>query len=152
MVIKLLTRGHFNLVIIVSPATAMTLPCRGDRERRHLKPLFEVGTAVTAAWWPDQRSQYQDLPSSWRSGIVRSRRRTSVGGTYGPTWSYGVEYLSVDGSAGNKLDVAKHLLFTSEDYDLSMKNDGKGGWIGVKNVVDKTSNDLWGERFKKLKH
>ena len=120
-------------------------PHRSDGDGSRLKPIFKVGTAVTAAWWPDRRSQDDGFPSSWRPGVVRSCRQTSTAGPYGPTRSYGIAYVG-----GDALDVAEHLVFTREDYDLITKNEGRSVWTGVKNVVDQKSRDLWGERFEIL--
>ena len=114
---------------------------RGDGDCRRLKPLFEVGAAVTVAWWTDQTSKRTDVPSSWLPGVVRSFRCTRATGPYGPTRSYDIKYDDGDDMS----NVAEHLLFDKEDYDLTMKNGGRSVWIGVKNEVDETADDLWGE-------
>lgn len=117
------------------------LSARRVSGRRHLKPLFEVGAAVTAAWWPDPLSKRNDVPSSWLPGVVRSHRYIAAAGPYGPTRSYDIEY----GDGDELNDVAEHLIFTKEDYDLTMQNDGKSDWIGVRNVVDHAAHDLWAQ-------
>jgi len=41
-------------------------------------------------------------------------------------------------------DVEDHLIFSKNEYNLTMKDNGKTDWyVGVKNVVDEKSTDLW---------
>jgi len=55
---------------------------------RHLKPLFEEGDDVCAAWWPDAKSR-RDSVGEWFPGVVKSYRDdVESGSPYGPTRYY----------------------------------------------------------------
>eukprot|EP00571_Detonula_confervacea_P010797 CAMPEP_0172300760 /NCGR_PEP_ID=MMETSP1058-20130122/2785_1 /TAXON_ID=83371 /ORGANISM="Detonula confervacea, Strain CCMP 353" /LENGTH=126 /DNA_ID=CAMNT_0013010645 /DNA_START=125 /DNA_END=503 /DNA_ORIENTATION=- len=64
---------------------------------RHLKPLFEEGDDVCAAWWPDAKSR-RDSVGEWFPGVVKSYRDdVESGSPYGPTRYYDIVYDDDDG-------------------------------------------------------
>lgn len=111
-------------------------------EKRKLKPRYQVGEEVYAAWWPaDKKFDEQPL---WYPGHVKSYRDQRVGtkgaGEYGVVRLYKVQYTE-DGTEQDH--IPEHFVFPKEDYLLSTSNDTNHVWKGVKNVVDEASEDVW---------
>lgn len=121
---------------------ASNTPTTKNRATGQLKPVFEVGDLVYAAWWPDQKSRHNNVNSSWFPGIVKNYKRIHFDSPYGTTRTYHIRY-----DDGDELhDVEEQFIFAKEDYELFMTNEGesKSSWMkGVKNVVDKESIDDW---------
>ena len=116
--------------------------------RIFLKPLFEVGDAVQACWWPDEKSRRANSASAWYPGTVRSYKEKKTSSPYGPTRTYDIHYDDDDELDG----VEEQYVWSREDYVLNEKNlnymskkrnKGKSSWIGVKNATDKKSTDSW---------
>lgn len=116
--------------------------------RTFLKPLFEVGDAVQACWWPDEKSRRANSASAWYPGTVRSYKEKKTNSPYGPTRTYDIHYDDDDELDG----VEEQYVWSREDYTMNEKNwdymskkrnKGKSSWIGVKNVMDKKSTDSW---------
>lgn len=94
--------------------------------KNEIKPLFKSGERVYAAW----------SDSLYYPGKVKSVKEVVKGSEYGPIRYYSIEY-----DDGDELDfVIDQCVFREEDYLLSAR---RQEWIGVKNVVDKKSNDVW---------
>ena len=94
--------------------------------KNEIKPLFKTGERVYAAW----------SDSLYYPGKVKSVKEVVKGSEYGPIRYYSIEY-----DDGDELDfVIDQCVFREEDYLLSAR---RQEWIGVKNVVDKKSNDVW---------
>lgn len=110
-------------------------------EKQKLKPRYQVGEEVYAAWWPDSN---KDEPPLWYPGHVKSykdQRVSSKGvGEYGVVRLYKIQYTD-DGSEQDH--IPEHFVFQKEDYLLSTSNSPQHEWKGVKNVVDKDSDDVW---------
>mmetsp|Transcript_27682 Transcript_27682/g.59121 ORF Transcript_27682/g.59121 Transcript_27682/m.59121 type:complete len:772 (-) Transcript_27682:404-2719(-) len=110
-------------------------------QRRNLKPQFDVGEEVYAAWWPDMA---QDT-ASWFSGHVKSyhevkRAKTNEDDDYGPTRLYQIKY----DDDGTELDgIPEQFVFPKNDYLLSTSCPSNKKWKGVKNALDESSNDPW---------
>mgnify|MGYP000193082762 CR=1 FL=1 len=116
--------------------------------RIFLKPLFEVGDAVQACWWPDEKSRRANSASAWYPGTVRSYKEKKTNSPYGPTRIYDIHYDDDDELDG----VEEQYVWSREDYTMNEKNwdymskkrnKGKSSWIGVKNATDKKSTDSW---------
>ena len=75
---------------------------------RYLKPCHEVGSAITAAWWPDSEARRVNKKSSWFPGVVRGITRVAALGPYGPTRYYDIEYDDGDEMHG----LADHFLLS----------------------------------------
>lgn len=111
-------------------------------EKQKLKPRFQVGEEVYAAWWPDDKKT--DEPPLWYPGRVKSYKDQRVSnkgvGEYGAVRLYKIHY-SDDGTEQDH--VPEHFVFHKEDYLLSTGNCPQHVWKGVKNIVDKESEDVW---------
>lgn len=59
--------------------------------RSHLKPLFERGDEVYAAWWPNAKAR-RDKNAEWFPGVVKSYSEVETQSPYGPTRFYDVEF------------------------------------------------------------
>jgi hypothetical protein len=111
-------------------------------EKQKLKPRYQVGEEVYAAWWPDDKKK--DETPLWYPGRVKSykdQRVSSKGvGEYGVVRLYKIRYTD-DGSEQDH--IPEHFVFPKEDYLLSTSSGPHHEWKGVKNVVDKDSEDVW---------
>ena len=110
--------------------------------KRKLKPRYEVGEEVYAAWWPNDKKV--DEPTLWYLGRVKSYKDQRVGskgvGEYGVIRTYKIFYTD----DGTELDnIPEHFVFHKDDYLFSTSVDPKHEWKGVRNVIDKKSEDLW---------
>ncbi|KAL7487450.1 hypothetical protein ACHAW6_013030 [Cyclotella cf. meneghiniana] len=109
--------------------------------KKLLKPRFEVNDKVFAPWWPNTKRKSQP---SWYSGVITGYNIVKTAGKYGPTRHYTVRF---DDDNQELQGIEEAYVFSLEDYNLSMLGQ-KGGsgrtrWIGVKNITDKNSSDLW---------
>jgi len=111
-------------------------------EKQKLKPRYQVGEEVYAAWWPDDKKK--DEQPLWYPGRVKSYRDQRVGtkgvGEYGVVRLYKVVYTD-DGT--EQENIPEHFVFPKEDYLLSTSNGIHHEWKGVRNFVDKASEDVW---------
>ena len=117
-------------------------PPRPAKTIANLKPLFEVGDAVYAAWWDPKLNMNKrtGLNASWYPGSVLSYK-TIGRNMYGPLREYSIKYD--DGDVLQQLEDC--WIFSKMDYELTMKFDQ---WkpIGVRKKFDKQSDDMWAKR------
>jgi hypothetical protein len=96
---------------------------------------------VYAPWWQDREQNTQQY---WYPGVIINYKTVQDDGEYGPVRHYSVRF-DEDNDEVHSIEDA--CVFSREDYLLSTsltdEKDGRTGWIGVKNVVDENSNDLW---------
>ncbi|KAL3802551.1 hypothetical protein ACHAWO_002957 [Cyclotella atomus] len=105
-----------------------------------LKPLFEVNDKVFAPWWPDAARKAEP---SWFLGTITHYETLEKSGKYGSTRFYNV--LFEDNMSESK-GVIDACVFDCEDYLLSTSqgnDEDELEWVGVKNVLDKKSSDMW---------
>lgn len=101
------------------------------------KPKLTVGDRVWAVWWDiddvDEKGQYYP-------GVVEAVYEGNE-----PDHGYGALYLyDIDYDDGDYLPGLEDCyVFPENDYLLSRRNKGKPNWIGVKNVYDTDSKDLF---------
>ncbi|KAL7449934.1 hypothetical protein ACHAWC_001943 [Mediolabrus comicus] len=111
-------------------------------KKEKLKPRYQVGEEVYAAWWPDDKKK--DEEPLWYLGRVKGykdQRSSSKGvGEYGVVRLYKVQYAD-DGTEQDF--IPEHFVMLKEDYLLSADEDPQHQWKGVKNVVSKDSDDIW---------
>ncbi|KAL3765684.1 hypothetical protein ACHAW5_006364 [Stephanodiscus triporus] len=98
----------------------------------HLKPLFDVGEEVYAAWWDDSHVLKDGTNASWFPGKVKSYREVNTDSPYGPSRFYDILYDDDDEIDG----LEDYWVFSKVDYLLSMRNVGDSSWIGVRNETD----------------
>jgi len=98
----------------------------------HLKPFFDVGTAVYGPWWQGERQIFCD---TWYPGKVASYKEYPSSSPYGPRRKYTIHY-----DDGDKLeDVEDHYVFSKEDYLVLFR---KG--VGYRCELDtRYAGDLW---------
>ncbi len=78
----------------------------------HLKPFFDVGTAVYGPWWTG--SVRQEFCDQWFPGTISSYKEVPTSSPYGPLRLYTIDY-----DDGDVLeDVHDHFVFSKEDYLL----------------------------------
>jgi hypothetical protein len=78
----------------------------------HLKPFFDVGTAVYGPWWTG--TVRQEFCDQWFPGTISSFKEVPTSSPYGPLRLYTIEY-----DDGDVLkDVHDHFVFSKEDYLL----------------------------------
>ena len=105
-----------------------------------LKPLFEIGDNVYAAWWDPNTDTKRRNEAEWFSGVVVSYE-TSIGASskYGPTRLYHIMF-----SDNDELDnIEDYYVFSKTDYELIAKCKTPDNYIGVRNRVDAKSTDEW---------
>jgi hypothetical protein len=112
-------------------------------KKEMLKPRYQVGEEVYAAWWPE--GNMRDERPLWYLGRVKSFKdqRCSSGkgaGEYGAVRLYKIRYTD-DGSEQD--NIPEHFVFHKDDYLLSTDNGPQHQWKGVKNIVHKDSDDAW---------
>ncbi len=109
--------------------------------KKGLKPLFEVNELLYAPWWQDHNIKTEQY---WYPGVIFNYKVVKDDGEYGIVHHYSVRF-DEDNDEVHSIEDA--CVFLREDHLLSTssrdKRDGRIGWIGVKNVVDENSNDLW---------
>ncbi|KAL7542221.1 hypothetical protein ACHAWF_007117 [Thalassiosira exigua] len=106
--------------------------------------MFDIGRAVHAAYWPPS-DVIRDSDPSWYPGVVSSYKdKKAADNRYGKVRSYDIHFD--DGDRIKK--VPDHLVFSSEDYQLHMRHGSNKGhpWLGVRNILDPLSADLWAKR------
>ncbi|KAL3799419.1 hypothetical protein HJC23_013874 [Cyclotella cryptica] len=125
----------------ISYATKMQPARLPSLAKAILKPLFEVNDKVFAPWWPNAKRKCQP---SWYSGVITGYNIVEKAGDYGPTRHYSVRF---DDDNEELRGINDAYVFSFEDYKLSMfdqnGDSGKTRWVGVKNVTDVNSRDLW---------
>mmetsp|Transcript_8925 Transcript_8925/g.15776 ORF Transcript_8925/g.15776 Transcript_8925/m.15776 type:complete len:866 (-) Transcript_8925:73-2670(-) len=128
--------------------------------QKSLKPLLEIGTAVYSAYWCPLNDPSRDLDPDWYPGVVSSYKvsKTIEDERYGNVRYYNVHFDDGDESE----HVADHFIMGAEEYLLNLRQEegdedemgsrhlGRGSgkrhslcWMGVKNVTDRTSCDMW---------
>ena len=127
---------------VVPPKRKMPfIPVPAALSKTELKPILEVGDEVYSAWWPTPEKRKTNTDSSWYEGRIKSVRRKVVhnsGNEYGATYLYDIDF-----DDGDELDgVEDAFVFPKVDYLLEEKNKK---WLGVKNVMDPKSKDMWAE-------
>jgi hypothetical protein len=107
----------------------------------NLKPLFEVGADVYAAWWDPIKDKKRRSESQWYSGVMISYEETiHATSIYGRMRHYYIKYCD-----GDELDnIPDHFVWSKSDYELNEKLGKK--LIGVRKRKDKTSNDEWAKK------
>ncbi|KAL3793356.1 hypothetical protein ACHAW5_006340 [Stephanodiscus triporus] len=117
-------------------------PVPWQQEACNLKPLFQVGDEVYAAWWDPKLNVKDGMNASWFPGKVKSHQfRRRVGPSrYGPTRLYHIQYDDGD----EQDDLEDYWVCSKRGYELSRKFDDMG-WkpIGVTERFDNESNDEW---------
>eukprot|EP00956_Cyclotella_meneghiniana_P022663 scaffold43116_cov41-Cyclotella_meneghiniana.AAC.4 len=80
----------------------------------------------------------------WFSAVITGYQTLKSTGKYGLIRFYNVCY---DDDNTETLGIIDACIFSEEDYLLSMSgqktSENDREWIGVKNIVDKKSNDTW---------
>ncbi|KAL7535409.1 hypothetical protein ACHAXR_006474 [Thalassiosira sp. AJA248-18] len=105
----------------------------------NLKPLFEVGDEVYAAWWDPETGVNRQGNATWYPGRITSYNEIGHG-QYGPTRLYHVKY-----NDGDELDNLQDFwVFPKKDYESTRRLE-EMGWeaIGVSQRIDDKSNDRW---------
>ncbi|KAL9182966.1 hypothetical protein ACHAXT_004245 [Thalassiosira profunda] len=108
----------------------------------NLKPVFDIGDAVVAAWWDPKTDQKRKKEASWHQGKVKAFNEVGHS-RYGPIRLYDIRY-----DDGDELSaVNDHWVFPKEEYELEMKLDKKKAKpIGVRPVYDLQSSDQWARK------
>lgn len=113
-------------------------------EKQKLKPRYEVGEEVYAAWWPTDKKDGEE--PLWYPARIKSyydkRVSTKGAGEYGAVRLYKVKYTD---DSSEQDHIPEHFVFAKEDYLLSINKDVHHEWKGVKNVLDKKSDDFWAD-------
>ena len=106
------------------------------KKKKDLKPLFEVGDEVYAAWFDEKEDPKRQNEYSSHPGKVTYCKEIGTS-EYGSIRLYNITF-----DDGDKLsNLGDHHVFSKEDTKLL---DGKRGLgIGVKVVYDANSNDKW---------
>ena len=130
--------------VVVPPKRKMPfVPVPAALSKTELKPILQVGDEVYSAWWPTPEKRKNNTDVSWYEGRIKSVRRKVIhnsGNEYGATYLYDIYY-----DDGDELDgVEDAFVFAKYDYLLEEKNQNKK-WLGVKNVMDPKSKDMWAE-------
>ena len=115
------------------------------QDTRNLKPVFQVGDEVYAAWWDPGLDAKNGKNASWFPGKIKSRKigRHRAGkppSRYGPTRLYRIRY-----DDGDEMDdLEDYWVCSKRDYELSRKCEDMG-WkpIGVAERFDEGSDDEW---------
>ena len=97
---------------------------------------------VYAAWWPAWDTK-RDTNPSWYLGRVCSCIEQKGKGDCGPLRSYTVKFED-DGSTLKR--IPEHFVSSRRDYELHIEKDDdptSDAWTGVRNVLDKKSEDDW---------
>ncbi|KAL9190424.1 hypothetical protein ACHAXT_007635 [Thalassiosira profunda] len=115
-------RKNINAEAVVTPAS--------EPRFAHLKPRFEVGDEVFAAWLHDG----DEREGEWFLGKVASYKTVESTGKYGPVCRYEVHFDDGD----KDTDLEEQYVMSKEDYELKDRH-----LVGVKNVTDKDCNDEW---------
>lgn len=103
-----------------------------DSNITSLKPHFEEGAEVCAAYWDNDE---REGSSSWYLGKIASSRVLKKSGKYGQTRLYSINFD--DGDAIE--DLEEHFVMAKQDYDLQNQKE----WLGVRNETDDACNDNW---------
>jgi len=108
------------------------------KKTSNLKPLFNIGNKVTAAWWhPKLDPNQEGDPKGWYPGTIVSYKNIGTS-EYGPTRTYHIRY-----DDGDELEnIQDYWVFSRKDYTLSMRSQPN---IGVKKRRDKQS-DMWAKK------
>ena len=109
----------------------------------HLKPVFEFGEDVCAAWWSKDSIVKDGSNAQWFHGKVSSYREKDKGSPYGPLRFYDILFNDGDVSeCYGKSGLEEHWVMSSEDYIIYME---EREWIGVRNERDDIlrEHDLW---------
>ena len=104
----------------------------------NLKPLFEKGDNVYAAWWDPDTDTKRRNKAEWFPGVVIAYKETSIGASskYGPTRLYHIIF-----DDGDELDnIEDYFVCSKTDYELTVKYKKP---IGVRNRRDAKSTDEW---------
>ncbi|KAL9188803.1 hypothetical protein ACHAXT_007181 [Thalassiosira profunda] len=109
--------------------------------KKEIKPIFEKGDEVYAAWWADDKRTA--ATPKWYPGVITKVHKSTHGATeFGPSMYYDVRF-----DDGDELDaIPESHVFNKEDYLLTMRFSKDGGepkFSGVRNVTDKGSSDSW---------
>jgi hypothetical protein len=105
--------------------------------KKELKPQFEVGDQVYAPWFSQRKSE-----QAWYPAVITNKTVNKYG-EYGEIRSYDVRF---DEDGSYLCDVEDYCVFFREDYLLHAEDNGRTEWIGVKNVLDKSSRDKWAKQ------
>lgn len=114
-----------------------------NADRSHLKPKFEPGDEVYAAWEPPDDGigiarNKKNSDTTWKSGAILSHREipNNYINPYGPKRLYHIVYEDGD----EKYDVEDCYVYPKSDYLLFSRGTV---WNGVKNETDGSSHDKW---------
>jgi hypothetical protein len=97
------------------------------------KPLFEVGSEVCAAWWPNAKRKSKN--PKFYDGVVKNytiAKNKDCG--YGSPILYDILFDDETISCG----IECAYVYLKEDFKRLDKT-----WLGVKNVYDRNSKDPW---------
>lgn len=105
-----------------------------------LKPSFEVGDQVYAAWWASAQDKRENNDPEWYPGTITSVAYGRTPCSYGPIVYYSIEY-----DDGDELDrVADLYVFLRKEYAVLNRHDETKEWMGgVRNITDSDSHDEW---------
>jgi hypothetical protein len=98
------------------------------RSSLDLKPLFEVNDKVFAPWYLGTITHYETV---------------EINGKYGPIRYYTVLFEDDMSEIKGIIDAC---VFDCKDYQLSTSqgdDEDEHKWVGVENVLDKKSTDMW---------
>ena len=88
----------------------------------HLKPVFEFGEDVCAAWWSKDSIVKDGSNAQWFHGKVSSYREKDKGSPYGPLRFYDILFNDGDVSeCYGKSGLEEHWVMSSEDYIIYME-------------------------------
>ena len=130
------------------PRTVGKMKATTTTSTTNLKPLFNKGDEVHAAWWDPSldMNQPSGKNASWYPGSILSYK-TIGKNMYGPLRLYHIKYE--DGDELKSLEDC--WIFTKTDYELTMKLDeeeGGCGWtnVGITKRYDTKSTDMWASK------
>ncbi|KAL7549166.1 hypothetical protein ACHAWF_012441 [Thalassiosira exigua] len=105
-------------------------------DRRNLKPLFDIGDEVYAAWWdPKDKAIKNKRGAQWYYGKIRAFDEKGHG-EYGPFRIYDIIF-----DDGDRLDALNdYWVVPKRDHQLETRGREV---IGVTRKFDKTSSDKW---------
>ena len=124
---------------------------QSNERRCILKPQYEIGEEVYAAWMGVDRAGRVE---TYREVVTAVEGEDSGGGAYGPIRLYQIKFdtdqmplpkmgmpMAMDGSVVD--GIPEHVVVSKRDYLLFTSHGVGHEWKGVRNVFDKSSDDLW---------
>ena len=131
---------------------SVTANQKQSNERRCiLKPQYEMGDEVYAAWMGADRA---GRVMSYREVVPAVKGDDSGVGAYGPIRIYQIKFnndqtplpkmgMSMAMTESVVDGIPEHVVASKRDYLLLTSHGVAHEWKGVRNVFDKSSDDLW---------